>query len=643
MASVNDNIGNYRLVKELASGAFGRVYRGEHIILTNRIVAIKLLHGVHLNSQKERNSFIREARLLEQLKHPYILPIVDVGIHNGFPYLVTEYAPNGSLYDHLQRQSPHPLSVEETITILSQVGQALQHAHQLNVVHRDLKPGNILFNAKGEALLADFGIATVLSTLSIQQATIVGTPAYMAPEQFKGTISKESDEYALGCIAYELFTGHKPFTAPDIISMGFKHMTETPVAPRQLNPKVPVHIEQAILKAMAKERSNRYTSVSAFIIGLGGSPIGTTQKTTEQWLNEGNILYRAKRYDKALDAYEHAIQLDPNLADAYYYKGYTLTNLNRYQEALDAYERAIQLAPNDAVAYNGKGYVLYNLNRYDDALAAYDHAIQLDPNLAPTYNNKGYALYNLNRYQEALEAYDHAIQLDSNYAYAYIGKGNALSYLKRYDEALVTYDRAIQLDPNYAYAYIGKGNALRNLKRYDEALVAYEHAIQLDPNNANYKKSYQEALAAYDRSIQLDPNSATIYYKKGVELYNLKRYQEALAAYERAIRLDPNYTDAYNNKGNTLYNLKRYQEALAAYEHAIRLDPNYAYAYHSKANALRNLKRYEEALAAYDHAIQFHPNDADLHRNKAIVLELLGKTNEAQQAHKKAKQLGYRE
>src|SRR5205823_7577318 len=122
-----------------------------------RIVAIKLLHSTHLNSQKERDRFLQEARILEKLKqHPHILPIVDVGIYQDSPYLVTEYASNGSLANLVERQAPHPLSIEETLYILSQIGQALQYAHQQNITHRDLKPANILFNSNNEVFLADF-------------------------------------------------------------------------------------------------------------------------------------------------------------------------------------------------------------------------------------------------------------------------------------------------------------------------------------------------------------------------------------------------------------------------------------------------------------------------------------------------------
>jgi len=232
-------IGNYKLVAELASGAFGHVYLAQHTILKNRSVAIKLMHSVYLGSSQERDRFIQEAQFLEVLKHPHILPIIDVGMHEGFPYLVAEYAPNGSLRDRIKRRAPRLLPMEEITAILSQVGQALQYAHQQNIIHRDLKPENILFNAKGEALLADFGLATLLTTGSVKQSTITGTVAYMAPEQLQGSICRESDQYALGCITYELFTGRMPFSATDLVTLIVKRLTEDPIVPRQLNPDLP--------------------------------------------------------------------------------------------------------------------------------------------------------------------------------------------------------------------------------------------------------------------------------------------------------------------------------------------------------------------------------------------------------------------
>src|SRR5438128_6236448 len=144
---IGKQLGSYRIVAELNSGSYGSVYQGKHLIFEEEPpVAIKILHA-HLSAGQEREQFIREAQLLKKLKHPFILSILDASIHDGVAYIVTEYASGGSLRDRLNRQPNSPLPLEEALTILSQVGQALQYAHQQNIVHRDLKPANILFNA----------------------------------------------------------------------------------------------------------------------------------------------------------------------------------------------------------------------------------------------------------------------------------------------------------------------------------------------------------------------------------------------------------------------------------------------------------------------------------------------------------------
>jgi len=195
---IGKQIGSYRIEAEINSGSFGSVYKGKHIVFDDDpVVAIKILHN-HLNSQEEQRQFFREAQLLKKLKHPFILPILDAGIQDGVVYFVTEYAAGGSLHERIHRKKGQPFPLEAAITILTQVGEALNYAHQNNIVHRDLKPGNILFNAKGEALLADFGLATILGSLGTTVLGSSGTPAYMAPEQFQGIVSTKSDQYALG-------------------------------------------------------------------------------------------------------------------------------------------------------------------------------------------------------------------------------------------------------------------------------------------------------------------------------------------------------------------------------------------------------------------------------------------------------------
>jgi len=503
--------GNYRIVAELGRGGFGDVYLAQHIFFANRPqVAIKLLRA-SLFSPKERERFIQEAQLLNMLTHVHILPILDAGMQEDLPYIVMEYAPGGSLQDRLDKNPGQPFPIDAAITLLTQIGEALHYAHQQNIVHRDLKPDNILFNAKGEAVLADFGIAAILSSgQTRREAGNAGTPAYMAPELFRGIVSVKSDQYALGCIAYELVTGRKPFEVDGVpyIAVQNQHTNVEPTAPTEHNPRIPSHINKAILTAMAKDRANRHADVRVFLNALQA-----LQKTSQEWRMEG----------------------------------YTLNNQKRYADALTAYEQAIRLDPNDAITYYNKGIALRNLQRYLEALAASEQALRLDPNVADYYNSKGIALRNLQRYAEALTAFEQALRLDPNYADYYNGKGLALSGLQRYVEALAVYDQAIRLDPNYAVAYYNKGVALRNLQRYVEALAVYDQAIRLNPNDADY------------------------YNSKGVALFNLKRYAEALAAFEQAIRLDPTYAIAYHSKGVVLDKLGRKTEAQQAYEKAKQL------------------------------------------------------------------------
>jgi serine/threonine protein kinase len=262
-------IGGYHISLELAASASSRIFLGESVSLDRHSAAIKRIYAISLLSRQDKESFLNEANALKQLKHPYILPILSASILKGTPYIVSVYAPNGSLHNRLQRWAPEPMAQDEAISILSQVGQALHYAHQMDRIHGNLKPQNILFTGNGDALLADFKFASLSS--SSDSPTVMsphGLP-YMSAEQIDGVNSKENDQYSLGCIAYEMFTGRKPFTTPSIKQPGIYYKTRTLIAPTKLNPALPVRIEQAILKAMAKEPSQRFRSVLEFIKALG--------------------------------------------------------------------------------------------------------------------------------------------------------------------------------------------------------------------------------------------------------------------------------------------------------------------------------------------------------------------------------------
>lgn len=238
-----------------------------------------------------------------------------------------------------------------------------------------------------------------------------------------------------------------------------------------------------------------------------------TLKTKEEWLEEGKTFYNRMRYEEALTAFDQAVRLDPNNADAYNGKGTALFDLMRYEEALIAFDQTIRLDPNFAIAHRNRGVALHNLQRYEEALIAFDRAISLDPNFAIAYYNKGNTLYGLMRHEEALAAFDQATRLKPDFVNAYMAKGGILGMFGRYEEALSTCEQAIRLDPNNTVAYLNKGSALGSLSRHNEELATYEQAIRLDPN------------------------FAPAYYNKGITLKNLGKIKEAEQAFEKARQL----------------------------------------------------------------------------------------------------------
>ena len=686
-------IGNYRIEKLLSdAGGFAKVYLGKHIHL-DRLVVIKLLRATQAPSE-QKEQILKEARFLETLKHKYILPIRDTGIQDGVPYLVIEFAPNGSLRDRLRERHQSPLSIEEALTILSQVGRALQFAHQHNVLHRDLKPGNILFNADNEALLADFGIALKLDTARTQSVDMVGTPAYMAPEQFAGKASPKSDQYALGCIAYELFTGRKVFSiVPDAdqpqLAWIYQHTAAIPVPPTKLNPNLPLNIEQAILKALAKNRDDRYIDISAFLADLGISLPDTSASSRpdvpirawptkdendivtelgtmlQKLLDEGDGHFQSGRFEEALAAYEKAVGYNNRSASAICGKGMALEQLKRYMEALMAYNQAIVLDPTFAYAYIGKGNISFFFKRYEEALTEYKTAIRLAPRLAIGYEMLGRTLTELNRYEEALAAYEAAIRhnpasLDSYFQIADLNIKQAFS-----SQAELSIQQPFSSWPSSSLE--AKSNIQRrrfqaswgqhltsssleaesNIQQphFAQAIEAYDQIIRLKPDtiDAYYKKAAlfeqlnqrDEAIATYNQIIILDPRSLDAYQKKALLLGQLKRLEEAVATYNQIIGLNPHSLDAYQEKALLLRQLKRLEEAIGVHNEIIRLKPDKLDDYRIKIALLEQLKRYDEMITTYDQVLRVNPTSLEIYHQKAVLLEQLKRYNEAIATYKK--------
>ena len=277
-------LGNrYEIIAKLGSGGMAHVYRARCTVL-NRIVTVKVLREELAEDKDFVRRFQMEAQAVALLSHPNIVSIYDVGDENGLPYLVMEYVEGSNLKEIIRRQGA--LAPSEAVNIGIQVCAALDHAHSKGIIHRDIKPHNILVTPGGRVKVTDFGLARVLSVPSAtmtQSGTVMGSVHYFSPEQAQGEeVDHLSDLYSLGVVLYEAVSGHVPFQGDNPISVALKHLQEEPPSLNLENPSIPQELEQIVYKAMAKDPGLRFTSAREMQKALSEGYLGESLEPLEE-------------------------------------------------------------------------------------------------------------------------------------------------------------------------------------------------------------------------------------------------------------------------------------------------------------------------------------------------------------------------
>ena len=302
--------GRYEVLERIGAGGMAIVYKAKDLLL-NRVVTIKVLREQFVTDEDFIRRFRREAQSAASLSHPNIVSVYDVGKEGDTEYIVMEYVEGRNLKEIIREYAP--LSTDQSINLGRQITEAIQNAHEHHIIHRDIKPHNILVTADGHAKVTDFGIARAVSSATVTHTgDIIGSVHYLSPEQAKGLLSNEqSDIYSLGIVLYELITGRVPYDGETPITIALKHLQEQPVLPSKINPRIDKEFEAVIMRAIAKSPEQRYLSAKDLLADLNhiqagrpitrvAIPLADDSEATQTHQGMGNTLAPILALDSAI-------------------------------------------------------------------------------------------------------------------------------------------------------------------------------------------------------------------------------------------------------------------------------------------------------------------------------------------------------
>jgi serine/threonine protein kinase len=290
----------YYLTTRLTRKAAHDVYLSYTVHEPEHKVLLKIYDTECYHPDLSPEDFHYRARKFKYLSHPHIVPILDIGVEEGKPYVVSEYASAGSLHQQLKQQASEYFPLDSALSLIADVGSALSYAHQQNIVHQKVKPENVFLNAQGKALLADFSLHEIINEPVLERMLDDRVISYIAPEQLMGSASPASDQYALACLFYELITGKLPFTARDLSYLWQRSTIPSPIPPSQFVATLPKQIESTILKALSKKPEDRFADVATFLAALEEAARPAPSKSNEEEVLLSQQPFSQRRPGRAL-------------------------------------------------------------------------------------------------------------------------------------------------------------------------------------------------------------------------------------------------------------------------------------------------------------------------------------------------------
>ncbi|GAC1358395.1 MAG: hypothetical protein NVSMB38_41420 [Ktedonobacteraceae bacterium] len=666
---IGRQLGSYRLVRELGEGGFASVYLGRHVYL-DTTVAVKVLN-VRLDKQESQN-FLAEARTLARLVHPHIVRILDFGVEEVIPFLTMDYAPNGTLRDRYTKEMLMPLHL--VVEYVNQVAQALQYAHEQGIIHRDIKPANMLLNQNNSVLLSDFGIASFVSnddSAIMTAQNIVGTLAYMSPEQFEGKSRRASDQYSLGIVVYEWLIGRTPFRG-DFIEQMHQRFTGPPPSLRSIDPRISPAVEQVVMKALARQPEDRFKDIADFALALERAEQGfiNPEVTTFPTAYGQQVQPRTappaiqlpsldkpasllRKVGKAIRDSLNPATPPSNSPTQYPQEPPALPPVLVTQDTCLVCRAEIR--PSDAYCLNCGAPITQNatqtspstFNNEPGTIAT--RFVQLPGAVIdPTVVGVGEEASFITVWPPIPDKHTWGAEdiptveikpPDANVIAQLMQEGEQYYKARQYDDALDKFNRIVTLDAQNIVAHGYKGNALGKLRRHKEALAAYTTALTINAQHNSLwsakgdilvkLRRMEDALGAYDEALKINSQDGLTWFAKAGVLARLKRYEQAIEAYTECLNLKPQDAASWAAKGNMLAKMGRNDEALEAYDTTLKYDKHDVTVWEAKGKLLGELQRHEDALAMFKQATLLFPKKVEMWLARSDVFAALERYDEA--------------
>jgi len=614
--------GRYEIIEELGKGGMGRVYRVEDTKIREEI-ALKFIKPEIAADKKTIERFRSELKIARKIRHKNVCGMYDLGEERGAHYITMEYVPGEDLRSFMKRSKQ--LSILTGVSLAKQICEGLAEAHRLGVVHRDLKPQNIMIDREGNAHIMDFGIARMMSTAELTEAgAIIGTPHYMSPEQVDGEVTDQrADLYSLGVMIYEMVTGLVPFQGDSAMTVALKHKTEIPTNPRDHNAQIPESLSQLILKCMEKDKNKRYQNAEDVFSSLLDIEKEITEETKIAPEKKPVVRISEEREYRQSIAVLPFKDMSPQKDQDYFCEGLAEELINSLTQVQDLKVAA----RSSSFSFKGKDEDIREIGRILNVGTVLEGSVQKSGNrlriTAQLINvSDGYHLWS-ERFDRTMDDI-FAIQDEISMAVVDKLKGELLEadkekvtkrhtvnkdaynlYLKgryfwnrRYQgdmiKAVDFYQRAIDKDPDYALPYVGIADVfnilgqwayIRPVDAYTRSKAMLQKAMEIDSSLSELYSSLAFMTQGYEwdfpaarnyllRSIELNPQNAFAHAWYAEMLSTAGRREEALVEVKKAIECDPLFSLIHSLLGVVLSVTGESEAGREQIDKAISMDPD---------------------------------------------------------------------